>query len=347
MASTLVVCCSEVEDKRWRWIEKSVVDVGVTFVFVSCLPKNALEKNLRKHFNLARIRGSLEAVQMARRLGAGALVTHGPALAAWCAVFARLRRLNIPIVAHSFNFTTLPPLLKRCVFLLALPRVNRFVVFSTFERELYARAFRLSADRFDVVLWGVRRPVVDAPERPLEPGDYVSAIGGNARDYRTMVEAARRLPDVRFVFVVRPESLRGLELPPNVTVHTNLPIGKTMNVLLHSRFMVLPLLGSEVPCGHVTLVAAMHLGKAFIVTESAGVADYVRHGDNALTVPAGSVKSLVKALKRLWADRELCAQLGANGQRFAARECTEGRIVEHFRGWLQANGLCGLRQFRR
>jgi glycosyltransferase involved in cell wall biosynthesis len=276
---------------------------------------------------------------MAQRSGARALVAHGPALSAWCALFARLVGLKIPIVAHSFNFTKLPPGIKRLVFSLALPRIDRFVVFSAIERTLYAKTFNLPINRFDVLLWGVQPPVVDRPEMPLQPGDYVSAIGGNARDYRTMVDAARQLPEIMFVLVVRPESLHGLELPANVVVHTDLPFGRAMNVLLHSRFMVLPLIDSTVPCGHVTLVAAMHLGKAFIVTDSLGVRDYIRNGDNALTVTSGSVDSLVCAIARLWQDRDLCRRLGESGRNFAARECTEDRIVDHFRDWLSLNAI--------
>jgi glycosyltransferase involved in cell wall biosynthesis len=307
------------------------------FEIVRCVPRSAIERN--PYLNLARLRGSLEAVRLARRTAAKALVTHGPTLAAWCALLARLLGVRIPIVAHSFNFATLPSRAKRLVFAIALSRIDRFVVFSTVERNLYAKVFSLPVERFDVVLWGVRPPRVEAPETPLEVGDYVCALGGNARDYRTLIEAARRLPDLRFVLVVRPESLLGLKLPPNVIVHLNLPFGKAMNVLLHSRFMVLPLVNSEVPCGHVTLVAAMHLGKGVVITDSAGVRDYVRHGDNALTVTAGCIDSLTAAISRLCHDPELCARLGKNGQRFAARECTEERIADHFRKWLCAHKL--------
>jgi glycosyltransferase involved in cell wall biosynthesis len=337
MRKATLVCCSEIADPQWRWLETSLADTGLKFEFARCVPRNALEKIRR--FNLARLRGSFEAVLLARRTRAKALVTHGPTLAAWCALFTRLFGLRIPIIAHSFNFTVLPSPAKRLVFTFALSRIERFVVFSTIERDLYAKTFRLPADRFDIVHWGVRPPEVDTPETPLEQGSYVSAIGGNARDYPTLIEAARRLPDVRFVLVVRPHNLRGLNLPPNVAVYTNLPHGKTMNVLLHSRFTVLPLVNSEVPCGHVTLVAAMHLGKALVITDSAGVHDYVRDGDNALAVTACSVESLVAATRRLWENRALCARLGENGRRFASLQCTEERIADHFRHWLQSHQL--------
>ncbi len=42
------------------------------------------------------------------------------------------------------------------------------------------------------------------------------------------------------------------------------------------------------PCGHVTLVSAMHLGKAFVISNSSGVKDYVQHGENAIVCEAFS-----------------------------------------------------------
>jgi len=332
------VCCSEIGDPQWRWIEQDLSDTGLNFGFVRCVPQSALEKKIR-FVNLARVRGCWKAILLAKRSETKVVVAHGPTLAAWCGFFARVLMIKIPIIAHSFNFTVLPNRMKRPLFRFVLGRINRFVVFSNMERELYAHAFGLPAERFDMIYWGVRPPSVDSPETPLVKGDYVCAIGGNARDYPTLLEAAERMPDIRFVLVVRPDSLLGLRLPVNCTKYTNLPLGKTMNVLFHSRFMVLPLIGSEVPCGHVTLVAAMHLGKTFVVTDSTGVCDYVCDSESALAVPAGSVESLVTATRRLWNDAELRTRLGRNGQRFARVECSEHRVAQHFRSFLQSEGV--------
>ena len=327
-----MVCCTEYNEPGWRWIEPNLADMDVKFLFVSCVPRNIVEK--KGPVNLSRIRGSFEAVLLARRMGAQALVAHLPRPAAWCAFMARAFGLKIPIVAHVFNFPVLPRLVWRPLFSLALSRVDRFVVHSTLEKQVYAKFFGLPVDKFDVVLWGVRPPEVESAEVPLETGDYISVIGQYCRDYRVLLEAARRLPDLRFVIVARPDNLSGLDVPPNVFVRPNLPFQKTMNVLLHSRFMVLPLIGSEVPAGHVTLVAAMHLGKAVVISDSAGVRDYVRDGENAVIVPVGSIESLVVAIRRLWDDHALCVKLGKNAQLFAARNCSEECITEHFRGWL-------------
>ena len=304
----------------------------VKFEFARC-PQRRFNKVFRT-FNLARLLGCLDAVRMARKNRAQILVTHGPTLAAWCAIFARIFRLKVSVIAHSFNFTALPGSVKRAVFRVAFSSVERFVVFSKVEQEIYSSAFDVPIDRFDFVHWGVQSPQIETPNEPVENGEYVAAIGGNARDYRTLIEAARKRHDIRFVLVVRPENLAGLNLPPNVFVHTNISFGKAMNVLAHSRFMVLPLIPGDVPCGHVTLVAAMHLGKAIVVTNSIGVRDYVRNGKNAMVVEAGSVQGLEDAMGLLWQDQERCHRLGENGRSFAATECTEARIAEHFRSYL-------------
>jgi glycosyltransferase involved in cell wall biosynthesis len=332
MEKRLVICCSEITDPRWRWIASYFANVN--FEFIGCVPRTV--RGLSAVLNAGRFFGCLEAVRLARRKQASVLVTHGPTLAAWCALFARLLGVKVAILAHSFNFVTLPGPLKTAVFRFALQRVNRFVVFSRIEREIYSKAFHRPIEQFDFVHWGVQPPKVDSREEPIEAGDYVVAIGGNARDYRTLLEAARAMPDLRFALVVRPESLKGLVVPSNASVHCNIAFSESMNLLQYSRFMVLPLVSAEVPCGHVTLVAAMHLGKAMVVTNSCGVHDYAAESENALLVDVGSPEALIRGIRRLWEDRELCRRLGETGRLVAGKECVESRIAEHFGSFLSS-----------
>ena len=147
------------------------------------------------------------------------------------------------------------------------------------------------------------------------------------------------LPDIRLVVVVRPHNLVGLTVPPNVEVRTNTTFGEAMNVLAFSRFMALPLAGSEVPCGHVTLVGAMHLGKAFIISNSAGVADYVLPGENALSCEAFSPGAMAAGIRALWNDPALCARLGDGGRAFATAHCSEASTLSWFTNYLKSKGL--------
>jgi glycosyltransferase involved in cell wall biosynthesis len=325
----LIVCCSEISDPNWRWIERNVASDGFRFEFVACIPANWVERHF-KILNLARLRGCIQAVRVAKREQALVLVTHGPTLAAWCGVFGALFGLRARLLAHSFNFAHLPGKLKTIIFRLGLKRADRLVTFSNAERELYSGVFHLPKDRFDFVYWGANEPMVSNGNAY---GDYVSAIGGNARDYPTLMEAARLLPHIPFIVVGRPDNFAGLDLPQNVTRHVNTPLEFAMNLLKHSRFMVLPLNSSDVPCGHVTIVAAMHLGKAMIVTASSGVDDYVMANDNALVCPVGEANSLSSLIEKLWGDADLCARLGASGKSFALANCSEQKIVHHFRSY--------------
>jgi glycosyltransferase involved in cell wall biosynthesis len=148
-----------------------------------------------------------------------------------------------------------------------------------------------------------------------------------------------QVPRIRLVAVLRPENVAGLEVPPNVRLHFNLPIGRTNNILAFSRFMVLPLAGSQVPCGHVTLVAAMHLKKAMIISNSQGVSDYVQDGVNSLLVPVGDATALASRIRELWNDPGRCERMAAAGQGFAAVNCSEEPIVNHLRRVLLDFGL--------
>ncbi len=174
--SFTIVCCSEIEDPSWRWVEANLADVGAHFEFAKCVPMNLIERRLR-FLNLARIRGCFQAVWLAKRSRAAVLLTHGPTLAAWCAIFASVFAVKTKLFAHSFNFAQLPGRLKSPVFRLAFRRIDRFVVFSEAERALYARSFKLSKERFDFVHWGVRIPN-HTPEAPSNKHGYVSAVGG-------------------------------------------------------------------------------------------------------------------------------------------------------------------------
>jgi glycosyltransferase involved in cell wall biosynthesis len=327
-AAVSVICCYNFPDAQWRWIEPQLLG-SVNFRFVCCAPRNAIEKRLSA-LNISKVRGCLEAVRLAKANNSEVLVTHGPDLAGWCAIFAFVLSLQSLLVAHSFNFPHLPRKLKRSIFALAFRRIDRFVVFSNIEKDIYSRCFRIPKDRFEFVHWGANPPLVrHAP--PVDADQYVSSIGGNARDYQTLIEAATLLPEIPFTIVVRPTNLDGLTIPPNVDIKINISVEECMAILLHSRFMILPLVNSEVPCGHVTMVAAMHLGKASIVTDSKGIADYAANGENSLTVTPGHPNSLVEAIQRLWHSPELCMKLGKDAKAFASQMCTEDRVSDHFR----------------
>ncbi len=329
------VLCAAEAPLDWRWIEGEIDSVRWEFALSG--DRRWLEQKIPRP-NLTNVRVGLKAALEARRLGADVVITHDPRVAFWVSAMSRLVGSRTRLLAHTFNFTRLPhtmlpPRFARVIFAAAFAHVDRFVVFSSAEAAIYSRYFGVPRDRFDLVLWGMGMPDVE-PGPAFVRGDYVSSVGGNARDYRTLIDAARRTPEIRYALVVRPDSLDGLDVPSNVMVHVNLSFARAMNIVRHSRFMVLPLEGAEVPCGHVTMVSAMHLGRAMVVTDSSGVRDYARHEDNALLVPPLDAGALADAMRRLWSSPALTDRLGASGSSFAREHCSEENVVRHLRGYL-------------
>jgi len=318
----------------WRWHAARFPEIEWHFVDDD---PNALERRVHAT-RLSRVRGCFEAAALAKRIDACVVVAHGPYYATWAAYFGKKLGLRAPILGFTFNYPEMPVGIKRRIAARMVADVERFVVFSSMERDLYARTLGIPRERFDIVRWSMKPP--ECAQGRVEEGEYVCAVGGNGRDYRTLLLAAARLPEIPFVLVVRPESMRGLDVPPNVRVRVNLETAKTMNVVKHARFMVLPLAGNDVACGHVTLVAAMHLGQTFIVTESSGVADYVVDGSNGLACPPFDVDAMVSRVRELWGDRERTERMGRAGLRFADLYCSERVAADHLRSVLEHYGAC-------
>ena len=323
---------------QWDWISTAFRDTGQTWRHVSSQSFH-LPGWLPRHTTLARLLAGRGAVKM---LGDGpsVLVSHGPRPTLYGALLASRRLLHLRHLAFSFNYTDLPTGMARRVMAHAFKSVERFVVFSRLEREIYADYFDLPAERFDMLHWGVRRPNVDASAPPVVDGDYICALGSQGRDYKTLLLAMKRLPRLRLVIVAAPENLMNIEIPANVTVKTNIPLAQAMNILAHCRFMVLPLKGNKVPCGHVTIVSAMHLGKAIIATDSSGLEDYIATQVTGLSCPAHDDTAWAIAMQSLHDDPTMSLQIGLAGQRFARKHCTEESIVEYMRRFLRISQMC-------
>jgi glycosyltransferase involved in cell wall biosynthesis len=286
----------------------------------------------------ARWKGCRQAASYATKNKASIVFSHDPRVTYPAAIFLKLLGFRGKHVAYSFNYDALPSATLSRLHAFGFRYVDRFVVYSTMERHLYHERFRIPLEKIDFIHWGVNPPDVTSEAPPIENGDYICAIGGNSRDYATLVQAIHQLPDIRLVMVARPHNITGLTLPDNVSLRTNIPWSDAMNILAHSRFMVLPLAGSAVPCGHVTLVNAMHLKKAFIATQSKGIEDYALQHQNCLLVPAKDAHRMKDSIAELWRQPELCELLGERGQSFAKTHFTEACTQSYVESVLQSVG---------
>jgi glycosyltransferase involved in cell wall biosynthesis len=280
----------------------------------------------------------MRAVLHAKRHKARLLVTFGPRLSFWCGFFCRLFKFNIDHFAFAFNFAELPTGWKKKMFSFGFRQLKSVRVASKVERSLYSGYFGIPEDLIEVRLWGINIPEISA-DPPILNQPYVSAVGGNARDYATLLGAARLLHAVPMVWVVRPENVAGLELPPHVHVLRNISYPHAMNIVAHSRLTVVPLKDSKVPCGHVTLVSGMLLKRPVVATNSAGVLDYVTDGWNGLLCEPHSAIDMAEKIRTLWEKPETARILGENGFCFASEHCSEKSVRQDLSAILRSYDL--------
>lgn len=331
MVPTLIVNHSHL-DPNWRWLESSFGEPNYTWQHFSSFGQGWLSTDRPPVAWLARYLAAQQAVRAAELAERCVFVSHGPRPTFYASWISGLRGKRVrPHLAFSFNFTTLPEGRRRAKMAEAFRHVDRFVVYSQVERNLYADHFSIPHDKVDFLHFGVAPPRIDpSASLPVER-PYVCAIGSQGRDYATLFEAARALPGVRIFVIAYQASLAGLTVPPNVTVMQGVPFDFAVRVAMNAEFMVLPLVSGSIPCGHVTAVTAMQVGCPMIATDSIGLRDYLRDGDTAVLVEPKRPDALIEAIRGGLADPDAMRASAARARTFAGLHCSEVTTTEYFR----------------
>ncbi len=194
--------------------------------------------------------------------------------------------------------------IKRKLRRFALRNVQRLIVFSSAEREVYSRELELPLQRVALVLFHTN---VLEPERTAL-GSYGFAAGRSLRDWKTFFAAIADI-DYPFTVVADKASVAHLGRPANVTLYCDIPREKYLDLLRQARFVVIPLLTQTRSVGQVVVLEAAALGKPVVATNVIGTRDYITHGVNGLLAASGDAEDLAKNINLLIADDTLCQNL--------------------------------------
>jgi glycosyltransferase involved in cell wall biosynthesis len=82
-----------------------------------------------------------------------------------------------------------------------------------------------------------------------------------------------------------------------------------------SRFVVVPLYENDFQAGVTTILEAMAMGKAVIVSRTSGQRDVIQDGVNGIYVPPGDPRALRSAILNLLEHPEEAARLGMNARK--------------------------------
>jgi glycosyltransferase involved in cell wall biosynthesis len=156
-------------------------------------------------------------------------------------------------------------------------------------------------------------------------GDYILVFGNPCRDWKTLFEAARMMPQTIEVVSTWFDNSEQ-QIPKNVRIINGLSMGELRERIRNSKFLVHPLVIRNYSYGQLSLLDAMAVGKANIVSRVPGIIDYVVVNKTALLAEPGDPSDLAAKIKRLWDDSDLRHRIAYNGRKY----CLENHSDEYF-----------------
>ncbi|HKF18733.1 MAG TPA: glycosyltransferase family 4 protein [Candidatus Dormibacteraeota bacterium] len=244
-----------------------------------------------------------------------AVFSDGEHLGVPLALAMRLKGLSTPHLMLGHHLTTQA---KRRVFRLLRPqaRISRVLVHSRRQLELAASELGIPRQRLAFVPYGVDADFW-SPTRTREEKLVVS-VGREHRDYATLARACSGLPGRVFVaagslFSPSAPQDQPRSWPANFDVGFAEP-ADLRDWYARASVVVVPLVPNEFQAGVTTILEAMAMAKAVVVTATAGQRDLIEDGMTGLLVPPDDASAMRQAATRLLADPQERRRLGDNAR---------------------------------
>lgn len=148
-----------------------------------------------------------------------------------------------------------------------------------------------------------------------EKKDYILSAGRDGgRDYSTVIEIAKLIPERQFQIVCSRRNMRGIDnIPKNITIFYDIKPSELYQKYKEARAMLLLTFGNlhdGSDCsGQTVLLETMATGTPTIVTEAKYLLDYVVDGEDALVVSPQDAQGAAEKLRSILADEELVTAL--------------------------------------
>ncbi len=159
----------------------------------------------------------------------------------------------------------------------------------------------------------------------IQNSELVLAVGrDHARDYKTLFEAAEKLPDINFMVICSWRNIEGLTVPENVRILLDLPYREVARWYQRATIIVIPMKEMHRSSGQMTLTDAIGAGKAIVTSDVVGIKHYgLKNGVDALLVSPGDSDSLKQAINRVVSDKNFRIRLEEQPKKLAEKFTTE------------------------
>ena len=194
-----------------------------------------------------------------------------------------------------------------------LKEIDLIVSLSHVQNTALEKTHYISKDKLAFVPLGVDT----AFYKPVFTGrsDFILAAGrDNGRDYKTVIEVARRMPEQEFHLVLSPRNLEGIaDIPENVKIFYDIP-KKEMNKKYAEAAVLLLIThqdnfsdGSDCS-GQTVLLESFATGIPVIASRKAYITDYARDKQHLLLVDFYDSSAIIEAMKVIKTSGEAMAR---------------------------------------
>ena len=165
------------------------------------------------------------------------------------------------------------------------------------------------SSRVRYVRWGEDMSWLEKASDNAADNGYIFSGGRTNRDFSTVLAAVRELK-VTTKLAVGAEYTLKEDIPEHVEIYRDVSWERFEELLRESTVVVITLAEPEISSGQTVLLQAMLCRKAIIITNTAGIDDYVTNGKNVIFVKPRDPSDLRDKLRFLLADSDLRIQLG-------------------------------------
>lgn len=179
-----------------------------------------------------------------------------------------------------------------------------------------------------------------APTTTPRDLDLVAIGQDRGRDYATLLNAVRGT-SLRLDIVCKPENLRGLDIPPNVTVHRTVDHEEYRELLRRAKVVVVPTVEMMYPTGSSVALEGASSGACVVVSRTIPMETYFTDRKNALFVDVGDVEAMRRILTEALADEGLRGRLGVEGRALVETRFDSARMWVKVDDALRERGILG------
>ena len=201
-------------------------------------------------------------------------------------------------------------------------QMDLIFVYAETQRQYGIEALGIPADHLKLIPFHADHHFYHPMDVQAGPEQVISSAGLEWRDYPTMILAVGELPIQVKLAASSPWSKHRNEtkerkLPQNVTAR-RYSYRELRDLYAESSLVVVPLYDNDFQAGVTTLLEAMAMGKAVVITRTQGQRDVIEDGVNGIYVPPADPGSMRTAIESLLNDPARALQIG-----MAARKTIE------------------------